>query len=68
METRQFRKCQGCRHAHPRDAMFIFTAPGLSLRVCGECYLKLVEKYLGYSQAELKLAEKVKGSEEDLPF
>lgn len=62
------RRCQHCGHRYARDAMFIFTAPGLSKRVCRECYLYLVQKYLGYCQAELQLPKEVTRSEEDLPF
>lgn len=62
------RKCQSCRSTYPRDVMFIFTAPGLSLRVCRECYLKLVEKYLSYCQTELKLPNQPDRVDADLPF
>lgn len=68
MPPEQIRKCQSCHHTYPRESMFIFTAPGLSLRVCRECYLKLIEKYLGYSQAELQLTNQVPTRQEDLPF
>ena len=62
------RKCQSCHRLYGRDSMPIFAAPGLSLRVCRECYLKLVEKYLSYSQTEMQLSQEVRSTEQDLPF
>ena len=48
--------------------MPIFSAPGLSLRVCPKCYLKLVEKYLGYAQTQMEFVKEVPRTQEDLPF
>ena len=68
MNPGSIRKCQVCHGARPRELMAIFTAPGLSLRVCRECYVKLVDKYLGYAQTQMEFVKQMPRTEEDLPF
>ena len=68
MNPGDMRKFQSCRGRNPRESMPIFTAPGLSLRVCRECYLKLVEQYLGYAQAQMEFVKQMPRTDEDLPF